>query len=176
MTIEEEIQFLRDLQETCDCYEIIIPGRIPSKKDGQSVSVRKSNSPSGYSPFIRSSNKHLKWKELTSIYLLKNYPNLIGLKLPYVKYVDVTFEFGDRRNADLQNKWETIADILHDKNVRITEDDNHFVMGDQRHHGILSSNKEFKCTVKLYVPSLQETEEYLRSVGKLPKVRRKKTT
>ena len=93
--------------------KIIIPGRIPSKKNSR-ITVRKTGRsfPSAkYKAWHREASKHIK-------------DNIKGAMIERCK-VTLSFYAPDKRATDLSNKTESIMDLLVDN--KVIKDDNWFV-------------------------------------------------
>ena len=95
---------------------IVVKGRIPSKKNGKIMICR------GTRPILISSAEFQAWNT-EQLWLLKR---LGALQLKEVASIDVTFYAPDKRKADLTNKVEGLMDLLVD--AGILEDDNWFVV------------------------------------------------
>lgn len=100
--------------------EIILTGRIPSKKNSKRWIFR------GGRKFLVPSVNYDIWHE-EKMWELKKYIN--SVKNPITRcQIEVTIFFPDNIKSDLSNKAESIMDLLVDANV--LEDDNHKVCYD----------------------------------------------
>ena len=98
--------------------EIIITGRIPSKKNSKTIVCR------GRFPLVLPSNKYLAWHKEASQQIAKLVPEKPIEKCEMI----FTFFAPDLRKTDLTNKAESIADLLVDLGFLV--DDNWFILGD----------------------------------------------
>jgi Holliday junction resolvase RusA-like endonuclease len=96
--------------------EIILKGRIPSKKNSKYLIYR------GGRPYFVPSPAYKQWHEEQS-WMLKKYTQ----KHPISKCdITIIMYAPDNRKSDLSNKVESIMDLLVD--MKIIEDDNWFVV------------------------------------------------
>lgn len=98
--------------------EIVLRGRIPSKKNSKQVICF------GKVPRLIPSAKHKEWHTEASVALQNQKPITKVGSIVFILYAP------DNRKGDLSNKWESVADLLVD--LEIIEDDNWFVMQDVR--------------------------------------------
>ena len=96
--------------------EIIFTWFIPSKKNSKKIVVRWNR------PFIISSDNYQKWQK-EHLFLLRGYP-----KLNWPFKISISFQWWDKRKADLTNKAESIMDLLVD--AWIIKDDNYEVVNE----------------------------------------------
>ena len=100
--------------------EIILTGRIPSKKNSKQWIFR------GGRKFLVPSANYSIWHE-EKMWELKKYINCV--KSPITRcQIDITIFFPDNIKSDLSNKAESIMDLLVD--AIVLEDDNHKVCHD----------------------------------------------
>ena len=91
--------------------EIVLTGRIPSKKNSKVIVCR------GKRPFLIPNSKFTAWHKDASFQLLT-----YGLKqLENIHIVELNFWMPDNRGADLTNKAESVMDLLVDNHI--IEDD-----------------------------------------------------
>lgn len=95
--------------------EIILKGRIPSKKNSKRRIQR------GRNIFMVPSREHQLWHVQASAQLPK-----LPKPLQYTSGIEFTLYAPDKRKADLSNKWESVADLLVDNGI--LADDNWFVV------------------------------------------------
>ena len=92
---------------------ITLLGRVPSKKNSR-ISTRSGRT--------FPSKKYTEWHKDASMQLLGKKPILSNTPITFIIYPP------DSRNADLSNKWESVADLFVDNGI--FEDDNWFVLDD----------------------------------------------
>lgn len=96
--------------------KITLIGRIPSKKNSKIISC------AGKRPMMFPSKNHKEWHEYASL-------QLIGVaKIPPNTPITFTYYAPDKRKGDLDNKWQSVADLLTDNGL--IEDDNWFILPD----------------------------------------------
>ena len=103
--------------------QIIIRGRIPSKKNSVVIFVRNGKL------FKMPSNKYREWHKDASLQLVGQKPIPLAMTgLPFVKVncIELRIFAPDRRASDLTNKAESVMDLLVDN--KILADDNWFVV------------------------------------------------
>lgn len=103
--------------------QIIIRGRIPSKKNSVVMFVRNGKL------FKMPSNKYREWHKDASEQLKGQYPLAVALSgIPIVKVqaIELRLFAPDKRAADLTNKAESVMDLLVDNGI--IADDNWFVV------------------------------------------------
>lgn len=100
--------------------EIILTGRIPSKKNSKQWIFR------GGRKFLVPSQNYTLWHE-EKMWEIKKY--ITGIKSPITRCkIEIHIFFPDNIKADLSNKAESLMDLLVDSAV--LEDDNHKVCHD----------------------------------------------
>lgn len=100
--------------------EIVLTGRIPSKKNSKLWIVR------GGRRFLVPSANYSMWHE-EKMWELKKY--IAGVKNPITLCkIEATIFFPDNMKADLTNKAESIMDLLVD--AQVLKDDNHKICPD----------------------------------------------
>lgn len=145
--IDNLIKLLQDLK-TLDCENIIVKGRIPSKKNSKQISSKKSGDK--FVPTIVSSAQHQNWIKLIRLLMLQKYKKLIKKSFKNIAFINLKFGFGDLRGSDLTNKAESVMDMLCDKQLKIIEDDNYFVMSKVYLEGVYVPSGEFYCEIDIY--------------------------
>jgi len=116
--------------------ELIIKGRIPSKKNQKQIIYVKGR------PLIISSKAHKEW-HTEQLWLLKGKTCVTD---PIS--VQITIYAPDKRKADLTNKAESLMDLLVD--AKIIEDDNWFIIPNISLHfgGVDKNNPRAEITIK----------------------------
>jgi len=104
-------------------FEIL--GNVPSKKNSKRMITRDRRGYTLDRPKLLSSQNHEDWHLDASWQLKAQKRPIEPIKKAMVIF---TIYAGDKRKADLSNKWESVADLLVD--MGIFEDDNWFVLDD----------------------------------------------
>jgi len=94
--------------------QIVLKGRIPSKKNSKMMVCR------GSRPMLLPSANYTAWQKEQSL-CLKGLKPVVG-----IESISIVFYAPDKRPTDLTNKAESIMDLLVDNGI--IEDDNWFVV------------------------------------------------
>ena len=130
ITIKEFIQTTQKdeiaIQKDGDTITVFFYGRIPSKKNGQTIRYKKIGKCKRL-PFITPGEAHKKWeaKQKQRLFILRwEIIRAANIKMPIeeTKEVKITLYIPDKRRTDTINKAESILDILTD--AEMIKDDN----------------------------------------------------
>lgn len=102
---------------------IVIRGRIPSKKNSKRIVVVRGK------PLILPSTEHKKWHYDASKQLIPYWNEFVNTTPLPLKRATINMRFfaPDARSADMTNKAESVMDLLVDNGF--VEDDNWFICG-----------------------------------------------
>jgi hypothetical protein len=117
-------------------YNIIISGRIPSKKNSKIMICR------GPRPILLPSAAHKAWHTEQSYKLKK-------IKTPIEKCtITANFYAPDNRATDLSNKWESIGDLLVDNGILKDDNWNVIVSLHLRYCGLDKENPRAELSIE----------------------------
>ena len=118
--------------------DLLIKGRIPSKKNSRNIFVR------GGKLFNIPSKDYNEWHKVAFLQLLP-FRNAGKIKFTCVR---LRFWAPDKRSADLSNKTESIMDLLVD--AAIIEDDNWWIIKDLNLEFMGVDKANPRCEITLY--------------------------